>query len=155
MIVVADTTPVNYLVLIEEIEILSLLYGRVVIPASVSKELLHPQAPPAVRQWISNPPAWLEIATPKTIATEVLAHLDSGERDAILLAEEMDADLLILDELKGRRAAESRGLAVIGTLGVLRDAASLNLLDLPAALERLSRTNFHLSPAILNRLRRK
>jgi predicted nucleic acid-binding protein len=61
MIVIADTTPLNYLVLIGRVEILPELYGRVLIPPAVWEEFQRPETPEAVRAWISRRPAWLEI----------------------------------------------------------------------------------------------
>ena len=57
-----------------------------------------------------------------------------GEQDAILLAESLKAERVIIDDLEGRREAAKRGLPVIGTLGILAEAARRNLLDLPQAL---------------------
>lgn len=149
MIVVADTTPVNYLILIGEVDVLAKLYGRVVIPQAVRNELMCSRAPASVRAWIESPPTWLEILSPAPVSDIALAKLDAGERDAIALAEELSADQLIVDELLGRREAERRGLSIIGTVGVLREAAEEGLLDLRAAVERLRQTSFHISPAIL------
>lgn len=59
---------------------------------------------------------------------------------------------MIVDELFARREAERRGLPVIGTIGVLREAADEGLLDLRVAIARLRQTSFHISPAILARL---
>ena len=81
-----------------------------------------------------------------------MARLDAGERDAILLAEEMVADQIIIDEIRGRREAQRRGLPFTGTLGVLAAAAELGLLDIRKAVDRLRRTNFHISPEILSRV---
>jgi hypothetical protein len=78
--------------------------------------------------------------------------LDQGERDAILLATELDADQLIVDDRQGRHAAERRGIPVLGTLGVLRVADNLGLLDLRMALKRLEGTNFRIVPETLARL---
>jgi len=78
MIVVADSSPINYLILIQEIEILTKLYGKVVIPRTVCEELLRPQAPERVRAWISEAPPWIEVRTPGAapdVAPEVLRHL--------------------------------------------------------------------------------
>lgn len=152
MIVVADTTPVNYLILIGEIDILAKLYGRVVIPHAVREELMRSRAPAIVQTWIAQPPHWLEVHSPVAILDAALDKLDAGERDAIVLAEELSADQLIVDEIKGRREAERRGLSVIGTVGVLREAAEEGLLDLRAAIDRLRETSFHISPAILSSL---
>ena len=91
MIVVADTSPLNYLVLINEIEILPLLYGVVLVPQSVYEELASPLAPKDVREWISHRGTWLEIRTPGILADSSLAGLDRGETDAIRLAQEHQA----------------------------------------------------------------
>jgi predicted nucleic acid-binding protein len=149
MIVVADTTPVNYLVLIGEIDVLAKLYRCVVIPRAVQEELTSLRAPAAVRAWIAQPPDWLDVRSPLAVSDPALDKLDAGERDAIVLAEELSADQLIVDELLGRREAERRGLSVIGTIGVLREAADEGLLDLRITIERLRQTSFHISPAIL------
>jgi predicted nucleic acid-binding protein len=148
MIVVADTTPINYLILIEEIDVLPALYGRVVVPCAVSEELMCSRAPLKVREWMKQPPGWLEILSP-TVVDAKLAKLDAGEREAIALAEELSADQLIVDELLGRREAERRGLPVIGTIGVLREASEMGLLNLRNAFDRLRQTSFHVSPLIL------
>jgi predicted nucleic acid-binding protein len=88
MPVVSNTSPLNYLVLIGEIEILPTLHHHVVIPVAVSEELHDPATLDAVRGWIENPPGWIEIRRPKHLPDERLGELGRGERDAILLAEE-------------------------------------------------------------------
>lgn len=95
MIIVADTSPINYLVLIKEIEVLPRLYGKIVIPEAVREELLRPEAPEIVRIWTAQAPAWLETRTPASIADSSLARLDAGERDAIMLAAELHAEQLM------------------------------------------------------------
>ena len=80
------------------------------------------------------------------------AGLDAGELDAILLAEELGADELIIDELSGRREANQRHLHVIGTLGVLQRASSKGLVDFKQALGRLRATNFRITQEIIDRL---
>lgn len=152
MIVIADTSPINYLVLIKEIEILPKLYGKVVIPQAVREELLRPVTPEIVRTWTAQEPAWLEIRTPANIADSSLARLDPGERDAIMLAAELCADQLIVDDREGRRLAEERGIPVIGTLGVLKEAATWGLLDLRDCVKRLQTTSFHVAPEVLKNL---
>jgi predicted nucleic acid-binding protein len=149
MIVVADTTPIHYLILIESIDLLGRMYGRVVLPLAVRTELLHPRTPDRVRSWMEHPPLWIDVRAPNGAGDASLGRLGAGEREAILLAEELPCDQLIVDEALGRRIAEERGLPVIGTIGVLREAAERGLLDLRSAFERLSQTSFHISPAIL------
>jgi predicted nucleic acid-binding protein len=152
MIVIADAGPVNYLILIEEIEVLPALYGRILIPPSVCKELQRPRAPEAVRTWMARPPVWLEARAPSKSPDAELARLDAGERDAILLAQELQADQLIIDEIRGRREAKRRQLPFTGTLGVLAAAAESGLLDLKSAVDRLRQTSFHIAQDILDRL---
>jgi predicted nucleic acid-binding protein len=146
MIVVADTSPLNYLILIEEADVLRKLYGRVLIPPAVQVELLQTGAPPAVVAWMQRPPDWLEVRSP---TTSITVQLDPGEAAAIALAEELHAGQIILDEDIGRQEALRRGLFVIGTVGILRDAHRQGYLDIRTALDRLKATNFHISPSIL------
>ena len=152
MIVIADTSPINYLVLIDEVEVLPALYGRVLVPPAVCAELRRVRASERVRTWIAHPPPWLEVRAPSRSFDAQLARLDAGERDAILLAEELGADQLIIDEIRGRREAERRRLPFTGTLGVLAAAAENGLLDLRSAVDRLRHTNFHVAQNILDRL---
>jgi predicted nucleic acid-binding protein len=87
MVVVADTSPINYLVLIDQIGILPLLYRRVLVPPAVFDELTHPAAPGPVRDWTERHPMWLEVVSPKN--TVALAQLHLGESQAIALASEV------------------------------------------------------------------
>src|SRR6266851_985192 len=105
MIVIADTSPLHYLVLLEHTEVLQHLYGRVLIPRAVVRELQAERTPPRVRQWIASPPSWLEVREITVPQDPALAELDPGEREAIALAEALRADALILDEKSGRREA--------------------------------------------------
>ncbi|QHN03121.1 DUF3368 domain-containing protein [Granulicella sp. WH15] len=148
MIVVADTTPLNYLVLIDEIELLPAIFGTVLIPEAVLRELLHPKTPAKVREWIGSPPKWLEVRAVVAEMLPQLMDLDPGEREAIQLALEVGADAILIDEADGRRHAERLQLEVRGTLGVLERAAKLGKTDLLSALDRLDKTSFRLSPAL-------
>ena len=78
-----------------------------------------------------------------------MERLDRGEQDAILLAESVKAERLIIDDLEGRREAVHRGLQVIRTLGLLAEGARRNFLDLPQAPADLQATNFHVSPELI------
>jgi predicted nucleic acid-binding protein len=148
MIVVADTSPINYLVLIKEIDLLPTLFGHVLLPQGVFQELTHPKSPAEVIDWISRPNAWLEVRMVTTVASPQLMQLDAGEREAIQLALETGADALLMDETEGRQIAESLRLQVRGTLGILERAAKLNLIDFRAALARLDQTSFRISPSV-------
>ena len=155
MIVVSNTSPLCYLVLIGHAEVLPKLYGSVATTQTVLTELRHADAPPPIRAWATTPPDWLK-AHPDPAATDnVLADLDAGERTAILLAEKLHADVVLLDESAARNLATQRGLRIAGTLAVLRDAAQAGLLKLPDALDRLRKTNFRASPELWKSLYRR
>ncbi|MCM1983774.1 DUF3368 domain-containing protein [Lyngbya confervoides] len=151
MIVVSDTSPINYLLLIDQIDLLPRLFQQVIIPGIVRDEMLDPLAPPVLRQWIANPPSWLTVQTVSEI--DVTLHsLDPGEQAAITLAQTLPADLLIIDERLGRRIASNRGIPIIGTLGILDDAASQGLIELAEVITRLQQTNFRISRRIVQTL---
>jgi predicted nucleic acid-binding protein len=136
MVVVADTSPINYLVLIKQIDLLPRLYKRILIPPAVLAELKHPLAPTLVREWACDTPKWTEVLSPKHSLT--LAQLDLGETEAIALATEMHAEVLLMDEQAGRQEAVRRGLRVAGTLSVLDEAdqAGLDSFDQAVAEHR-------------------
>jgi predicted nucleic acid-binding protein len=148
MIVVADTTPLNYLVLIGQIELLSALYRTVLIPQEVHRELQQPGTPPTVRAWATKLPAWCEVRASSSTPDPALSELDPGEREAIQLALEAGVNVLLMDETEGRREALRRHLQVAGTVSVLEKAAQRGLIDFRVALERLDQTNFRLSAKI-------
>src|SRR5437879_12393931 len=76
--IVADTTPLSYLVLIQAADILPKLYRTVLIPPAVKAELAHANTPAIVRAWISQPPPWLDVVSLKLPVDSALAHLDAG-----------------------------------------------------------------------------
>jgi predicted nucleic acid-binding protein len=149
-IVIADSSPINYLVLIGHIDVLPVLFDKVILPTVVQIELQRPKAPPAVRRWIANAPAWLEVRPSPSEFDPSLADLDDGERAAIALAMELKANLLLIDERRGTRTARSKGFRVAGTLAVLGLAARRDLLVLADAFERLKRTSFRYSQKLLD-----
>lgn len=151
-LIVADTTSLNYLVLIDAVESLPSLYRRVLTPAAVRAELAHPSAPNVVRRWIESPPEWLEVASPAHPSDRGLAHLDLGEREAISLAEELRSGLLLMDERDGVRIARQRGLKVVGTIGVLDLAAERGLLDLRTMFDLLHETTFRSPLRIMSKM---
>jgi predicted nucleic acid-binding protein len=141
-VIVSDTTPLNYLILIEAVQVLPALYKGVLIPRTVQYELSHAAAPDVVRAWIANPPDWLRVELVESPALPALSGLDPGEREAILLAKKHPDGLLLIDERDGVTAALRDGLKVLGTLGVLDAAASRGLIDLRTIFDRLDRTSF-------------
>jgi len=143
-VVVADSSPLNYLTLIGSVDVLHRLYVSVVVPQQVISELIDPAAPPDVREWASNLPGWIEVRD-TVVRDDDMMHLDPGERAAIVLAQSEPGTLLLIDETAGRIEASRRGIRNTGTLGVLRAAALKDFLDLPTALARLLATNFRVS----------
>jgi predicted nucleic acid-binding protein len=119
------------------------------VPPAVIAELLHEDAPLMVRDWAANLPSWMSVQESPVRGDVGMEKLQSGERAAILLAESVKADAILLDEKSGRRMAASRGLRIAGTLGVLGEATARGLVDLAAAIDRLLKTNFRYSPALL------
>ncbi len=149
MIVVADTSPLNYLIQIECEHVLPRLYQRVVVPLGVVEELRSPKAPLAVKAWVERLPDWIDIPSLASAPNPELDYLGRGEREAIQLAEERRASLLLIDERKGQSEAARRGLSTTGTLGVLLDAGEAGLIDPPQAYRRLiEETTFRTSPAL-------
>ena len=129
MIVIADTTPLNYLVLIDRADLLSQLFGRVLIPPAVFNELKQPETSEQVRDWVAHAPSWLQVQSLRSRPDPSLGHLDSGEREAA-----------------------RRNLPFMGTLGVLRLAARLDMIDLGSDLARLQQTTFYVDPQLIRSL---
>jgi uncharacterized protein len=120
MIVVSDTSGITSLLQVGQEALLKELYGEVLIPETVQEELLqtHPLLPAFVRS-----ERVLNIAEVQRLGTE----LDWGEAEAIALAKERRADLLLMDELDGRRVALREGVPFIGLLGVIVQAKQIGL----------------------------
>jgi predicted nucleic acid-binding protein len=151
-LVVADTSPIFYLLSIGHIDLLPRLFGKVFVPDAVHNELCHAAAPPAVRDWVASLPAWTEVIQVKGIADPTLESLGAGERAAITLALSLHADLILIDERKGTAVALGKGFDVTGTLGVLSLAARRGLVDLADSFARLKVTNFRYRQEIMDEL---
>jgi len=153
-LVVADTGPINYLILINAIGVLPKLFERVFVLVAVLAELSDIEAPEEVRAWIRHSPEWLEVRpNPESNDSSPDERaLDEGERAAIALARSIRADLILMDDRAGVAVAQQHGLAVTGTLGVLELAARRGLVDLAAALGRLKSTNFRYPPPVIDAL---
>src|SRR5688500_9472156 len=123
MLVVADNSPLRYLRVLDCTQVLPVLFGRILIPPAVLRELQHPKAPTVVRIWLADPPSWLEVRPTIGRPDVGLSTLESGEQEAIILAQELHADILLVDDGKARDVAIQRGLRVMGTVGVLEQAA--------------------------------
>lgn len=153
MLVVADTSPLIVLCNIEQIDILPALFQRVVVPPQVLDELRQTNRTKAVLDFMTRPPAWLNVRSPSAI--ETIPAPDAGELAAISLAMEVRAELLLIDETRGRKAARDRRIRITGTIGVLELAADERLVNLRDAFARIKKTDFWISHDLLDeRLRR-
>jgi predicted nucleic acid-binding protein len=152
-LIVADTSPLVYLVLIDHIDILPQLFETVLLPDAVQKELRNPFAPASVQAWADLLPSWVEVRQVVNASDDAeLRPLGAGERAAIILALSIHADLVLIDERKGTQVALDRGLEVTGTLGILQRAARRGLISLPEAFDRLKQTNFRYPQHIMDKL---
>lgn len=123
------------------------LFRQVLIPPTVFQELQQPNTPPLVRQWAASLPKWVAIQKPKS--ANLPLDVDVGELEAICLAQEIHADAVLMDDRAGRKAAISCGLAVVGTIGVLEQAAARGFIDLPQTMERLRQTNARIDTELI------
>lgn len=158
MIVVSDTSPVLNLARIERLELLVLLYRQVVIPSAVQEELLRSESDlPRAIDLASQP--WLIVATAndQERVRELHERLDLGEAEAIVLAIELGAGLLLMDERRGRRAASAEGLAVTGLLGVIAAAKRAGLIELakPVLDELIHHARFWIGPDLYTEVLRE
>jgi predicted nucleic acid-binding protein len=148
-VVVADTTPLNYLILIGRSDILGSLFGEVLIPEAVLAELRHPKAPEAVMRWLQAPPVWLRIMQVRHL--DVTVQLGKGETEAISLALEHQVKVVLMDERRGRMAAETRGLLAVGTLNLIDLADEQQLCNGIEVLNNLRQTTFRADEELLKR----
>jgi predicted nucleic acid-binding protein len=154
MIAVSNTTPLRYLIAIEHEHLLPQLFEKVFVPAAVFEELTETTTPDKVRRRILARPAWLEVrAVRETPAIAFPLTLHRGERESILLAEMIRADVLLIDEHPGRTIALSRNLPLSGTLGVLERADTVGLVsDFPQTLKQLRESGFYITDVLEQQL---
>ena len=150
MIVVSDTSPITSLLTIGLVEILERLYGHLLIPEAVCRELVveHRSLPEFIR---------VQPIRERSHRDELQRVLDEGEAEAIVLAKELHADLLLIDEKKGRGIAESEGIPILGLMGVVVAAAKAGLLrsgtDVVVRLER--QAGFRISDALREQIKKE
>lgn len=146
--IVSDTSPINYLALIGELNVLPGLFGEILIPPAVWRELQHSKTPKAAYDWAASLPAWASIAAPMQV--DLSMGLDAGETEAIALALERNIPALLIDERRGREAAEQKFITPIGTINILELADVAGLLDFEQAITKLRATNFRVALSVVN-----
>jgi predicted nucleic acid-binding protein len=146
VIVISDTSPITNLAAIGCLDLLRQLYHRVIIPSAVYRELTaetgrHPGAMVQTLDWIET-----GAVTNQAIVTALRIELDEGEAEAIALAQELNADLVLIDERLGRAAASRFGLRVLGLLGVLIQAKQQGLIpEIKPLLDGLQHAGFYIT----------
>lgn len=154
-VVVVDTTPIIALAVIDQLGLLKDLYHTVVIPPSVEAEILAGDRDrPGVREF--QEATWIQkIAPNNPRQIEEFTDLDQGEAEVIVLALELNADLVIIDERLARRQATRLGILVTGVLGVLLKAKADGKIQAVEPLIRLLRqSGIWLSDALVNEVLR-
>lgn len=157
MIVVSDTSAITNLAAINQLRLLPLLYQQVIIPEAVYRELvdIEPLVPGSAEVQTAT---WLEV---KLIANNEVVErlqsevrLDPGESEAIALALELGADLLLIDERRGRAEADRLGIKITGLLGVLVEAKRKNLIVAvkPLMDDLIATSDFRVSSALYDQL---
>jgi predicted nucleic acid-binding protein len=138
---VSNTTPLRYLIAIEQDDLRGQSFERVFVPAPVYEELTETRTPETVRHRVSSLLAWLEVRTVQETQTSTFpVTLHRGEREAILLTEALRADVLLIDEQIGRTIALRRNLPLSGPLGVLERADRMGFVsDFPRLLQQRRR----------------
>ena len=151
MIAVSNTTPLRYLIAIGQDDLLGKLFEKVFVPTGVHEELTDARTPEAVRRRVLS---WFEVrAVRQSHEATFPVTLHRGEREAILLAEALRADVLLVDEQIGRTIALSRKLPLSGTLGVLERADRMGFVsDFPQILERLKASGFFIADSLEQQL---
>ncbi|MFP4672819.1 MAG: DUF3368 domain-containing protein [Desulfohalobiaceae bacterium] len=157
MVVVSNSSPIIHLAKIGKLELLEALYGQVLIPSEVYSECTYTSFYQKEIYYISNAP-WISIVQIENTKLFKLLYpeIDAGEAEALVLSLEVNADLVILDDMEARIKARTLELTVTGTLGVLLKAQKLGLLNsLEDEIKKLEKNSFRMSLDLKNRLLRQ
>jgi predicted nucleic acid-binding protein len=155
MIVVSDTTPLIGLASIGRLELLHALFEEVYIPQAVYDETVtHGREGGIAKQAVANAD-WIHVVEVKDrLAVDVLLdEMDVGEVETIILASEMNADWVLMDERKGRRKLDQLNIPKIGTIGILLKAKQLELIPkIKPEIEKLQQTGFSISASVVSEI---
>ena len=155
MIVISDTTPIVSLIKISRIDLLEKLFVEVCIPEAVFRELTTNTIFESEAEVVKNSPFLKTIPVKNRKSLEILqaaSGLDDGESEAIILADELKSDILVIDERKGRKVAQKLGITITGTIGILiqaHDEKIISTEDIKNYLEQLRNSNIRLSDSLI------
>ena len=146
MIAVSNTSPLILLDKAKHLFVLGQLFKKVIIPDEVDKEWLRPGGYVV--------PKWLQIMSvpseAQNKAKELCHAIDAGEAEAIALFSAIKANVLILDDLNGRRKAKALGFPVVGTVGILIRAKQKGIIPkLAPVLDTLKEYRFYIDDELL------
>ncbi|HEX9388117.1 MAG TPA: DUF3368 domain-containing protein [Anaerolineales bacterium] len=153
MIVVANTTPLIGLASIQRFDLLNRLFGEVYIARAVHNEIMKAGTAKKTAVQEVSTSSWLKtMSVSDQLAVDVLLdELDLGEAETIVLAREINADWVIMDEKKGRQKLVQLGLNKIGTVGILLKAKEIGWLPhIKPELEKLQENGFSLSQIVID-----
>ena len=157
MIVISDTSAITNLAAIQHLPLLTQLYRQVIIPEAVYRELAD-IAPPVPGTLEAQSADWLQVRQVNDLSLvqrlQNQARLDPGKSEAIALALELKADLLLMDERRGRAEADRLGLRITGLLGILVEAKRRNLIPAvkPLMDAMIATSEFRVSPVLYNQI---
>jgi predicted nucleic acid-binding protein len=158
VIVVRDTSPLTNLAVVSRLDLLPALYQRVLVPHAIFQELRVGETTGSHPRFLDSS-GWLEVCevSDREEVTRLLGKLDLGEAEAIVLAVERKAGLLLIDERKGRSVASGKGIETIGLLGTLVAAQRKRLIPaVKPVLDRLIReAGFWVSAALYQEVLRR
>ncbi|MBC1196929.1 DUF3368 domain-containing protein [Microcystis aeruginosa BLCCF158] len=148
MITVSNTSPISNLAKVGQLSLMQKIYGRIIIPSAVQEELLDQRAGENVVTAVQSA-TWLEIQSVQNqqLVAELKTRVNVGEAEAIVLAVQVGASRLLIDERLGRKVAKDFGLNITGVLGILLFAKRQNLIKAvkPIMDDLTSQANFRIS----------
>lgn len=159
MIVISDTTPVISLLKTKRLDLLQKLFDVVYIPDAVYQELTGNQIYLEEIQMLQRCEYVRveEVKNEKSVSIlRNFTGLDAGESEAIILADEKQADVLLMDEHKGRQVAKKMGLAITGTIGILTQAFDERMLtggEIEECIKCLKENDIRISERLYQNLR--
>ena len=155
MIIISDTTPIISLIKINRLDLLEKLFVEVLIPNAVFKELTTNNLFTNEAEIVKKS-SFLKVSSVQNQKSlqllQAVSGLDDGESEAIILADELKSNILLMDERKGRKVAQKLGIKITGTIGILIQAYNEGMIsdvEVKSYLNQLKNTNIRLSDSLI------